>query len=561
MKKSKAFPHILGVIIALIVLAVICYFSCPALNIHNPGLWMLAALGILIYLVVSQLGGGHPVTVTGKNGQQINLPFGGNGKLFLIPLGILVLVAVISLFSGKLFHAKAYAAILPVQESDFATDLSESVNPDTIALMDTASARKLGDRKIGSLTHVVSQYDVAQEYTQIDYQGKPLKVAPLEYAGFFKWMNNKKNGATGYVTVNPVDMEASFVECEGMKYIPSAYFGQDAKRHMWSQFPTLMLENLHFEIDENGKPYYVASIIKKSIFLFGGKTVDGCVVMDPVTGKCTRYDLKDVPRWVDVVFEGDLICDQYNWHGLYQNGYANSLFAKKGCKQVTSYSVTDDEGYTTETMDFGYVAKDGDIWIYTGITSVNGDSSNIGFLLSNERTGESRFYPIAGADEKSAMAAAEGEVQEKRYKASFPSLINVAGEPTYIMVLKDSGGLVKQYAAVNVEQYSLVATADKLEDCLAKYKELFDIEEEPTPEPEPEQKPQPTTHSFTVAAVEHVVIDGNTVIYLMDDKGNLYYAKAADHEDMIFLKAGDPVTITVLDKEIQTCLIGPPTEE
>lgn len=559
MTKSKAFPHILGGIIALLVMAVICYFTCPALNIHNPGLWLLIALGIFIYLVVSHLKGGHEVTITAKNGQKITTPFHIRGKLFLIPIGILALVAIISLLSGKMFHAKSYAAILPVQESDFATDLSESISPDTIALMDTASARKLGDRKIGSLTHVVSQYDVAQEYTQIDYQGKPLKVAPLEYAGFFKWMNNKKSGATGYVTVNPVDMEASFVECAGMKYIPSAYFGQDAKRHMWSQFPTLMLENLHFEIDENGKPYYVASIIKKSIFLFGGKTVSGCVVMDPVTGKCTRYDLKDVPRWVDVVFEGDLICEQYNWYGLYENGYFNSLFAKKGCKQVTSCQSADTDGNIVDSIDFGYVAKDGDIWIYTGVTSVNGDSSNIGFLLSNERTGESRFYPIAGADEKSAMAAAEGEVQEKRYTASFPSLINVGGKPTYIMVLKDSGGLVKQYAAVNVEQYSLVATADKLEDCLAKYKKLFDIEEKPEPEPKPEPDVQPTTHEIEIAAVKYIDIDGDTYIYLIDTESNLYRAKAADHEEMLLLKEGDTVKITALGKEIQTCLIGPPT--
>ena len=554
MTKFKVFPHILGAGIALAVLAVIGYFTCPAINIHNPGLWLLVALGVFIYLLVSHAVGGHSVTVTAKNGQKITVPFEIKGKLFLIPLGILVLVGVISLLSGKMFHAKSYAAILTVQESDFATDLSESVSTETIALMDTASARKQGDRKIGSLTHVVSQYDVAHDYTQIDYQGKPLKVAPLEYAGFFKWMNNKKNGATGYVTVNPVDMEASFQECEGMKYIPSAYFGQDAKRHMWSQFPTLMLENLHFEIDEEGKPYYVASIIKKSIFLFGGKTVSGCVVMDPVTGQCTRYDLEDVPRWVDVVFDGDLICEQYNWYGLYENGYVNSLFAKKGCKQVTTCYSTDADGNEVESVDFGYVAKDGDIWIYTGVTSVNGDSSNIGFLLSNERTGESRFYPVAGADESSAMAAAEGEVQEKRYKASFPSLINVGGKPTYIMVLKDSGGLVKQYAAVNVEQYSLVATADNLEDCLAEYKALFADEEKPTPEPEPDK--EPTTHEITIAAVKYIDIDGDTYIYLIDTQNNLFRAKAADHEEMLLLGEGDTVTLTAIGKEIQTCEKG-----
>ncbi len=552
MTKSKWFPHVLGGGVALLVLAIICYLACPALNIHNPGLWLLVALGSLIYLLVSQTFSQirRPVTVVVKGGKSIALNVGGNAKLFLIPVGILALTALLALGGSEMFHAKAYANVLTIQESDFATDLSESVKTDTIALMDTASARMLGDREIGSLTQVVSQYDVANDYTQIDYQGKPLKVAPLEYAGFFKWMNNKNTGASGYVTVNPVDMEAAFQKCDGMKYIPSAYFGQDARRHIWSQFPTLILENLHFEINEEGKPYYVASVIEKSVFLFGGKTVSGCVVMDPVTGNCTRYELKDVPRWVDVVFDGNLICDQYNWHGLYQNGWFNSLFAKKGCKQVTTYSVVDEDGDEIDMADFGYVAKDGDIWIYTGITSVNGDSSNIGFLLSNERTGESRFYPIAGADEKSAMHAAEGEVQEKRYTASFPSLINVGGEPTYIMVLKDSGGLVKQYAAVNVKQYNLVATANSIDECLADYKALVGAEQKP----QPDETPETTTHTVTVAAIQHVVIDGNTYIYLLDGENALYRAKAADFESMIFLKEGDTVTLTCIGQDIQTCV-------
>ncbi|MBQ7088162.1 MAG: hypothetical protein IJN04_00765 [Clostridia bacterium] len=556
MTKSKAFPHILGVGIALLVLAIICYLTCPAINVHNPGLWLLVALGTLIYLVVSHLCRGFraPIVVTKKGSQHhIELDksairhIGADFRLYLIPVGILALMGLCALIGSEMFNAKAYANILTVTEGDFTTDLSESVGTDSIALMDTSSAQMLGDREIGSLSHVVSQYDVANAYTQIDYQGKPIKVAPLEYAGFFKWISNSATGATGYVTVDPVSMSASFKECEGMKYIPSAYFGQDAARHLWSQFPTLMLENLHFEIDEEGKPYYVASIIKKSIFLFGGKTVSGCVVMDPVSGACTRYDLKDIPRWVDVVFDGYLICDQYNWQGLYQNGWFNSLFAKKGCKQVTTYTQLDEEGYEVESTDFGYVAKDGDIWIYTGITSVNGDSSNIGFLLANERTGESHFYAIAGADEKSAMHAAEGEVQEKRYAASFPSLINVAGEPTYIMVLKDSGGLVKLYAAVNVEQYNLVATGGSLTECLTNYKELIGTEATPLPDA------AETTVSLTIASIQHVVIDGNTYLYLADESGNLYRAKAADHEEMLLLKEGDTVTLTVSGKEIKAC--------
>ena len=413
----------------------------------------------------------------------------------------------------------------------------ETMDTDSIALMDTASARRLGDREIGALADVVSQFNVSYSYTQIDYNGKPMKVAPLEYAGFFKWLSNKENGVKGYVAVDPVSMSASYENSEGMKYVPSAYFFENAARHLRIKHPTLMLENLHFEIDEEGKPYYIASIIDMSIGLFGGKTVSGCVALDPVSGETTRYALADIPRWIDVVFDGDLICEQYNWLGLYSNGFFNSVFAKKDCKQVTTYYGSESDDYAAG-VDYGYVARDGDIWIYTGITSVNGDSSNIGFLLANERTGESRYYPVTGADEKSAMMAAEGEVQEKGYRASFPSLINVDGHPTYIMVLKDSGGLVKLYAAVNVEQYNIVTAAATQSECIAKYKSLLGLSGAENPSGEASEI------TITIASVRDVVIEGNTYVYLIDTADNIYKAKVSSLEDILLLEKGDKVTLT-----------------
>ena len=332
-----------------------------------------------------------------------------------------------------------------------------------------------------------------------------------------------------------------------MKYVPSAFFSEDAYRYLWTKYPTLMLDNLHFEIDESGKPYYVASVIEKTIGLFGGKTVSGCIVLDPVSGETEKYDVADIPKWIDVVFYGDLICEQYNWYGMFQNGYMNSMFAKKDCKQVTTYYSSDDEADDeTPVSDYGYVAKDGDIWIYTGVTSVNGDSSNIGFLLANERTGESRYYSIAGADEKSAMAAAEGEVQEKGYQASFPSLINIDGHPTYIMVLKDSGGLVKLYATVNVEQYNIVTTATTQAECLKKYKAALGIESDEITEDVKEK-------TITITSIKYIDIDGNTYIYLIDEDNNIFKAKASTNENMLLLNVGDKVKLSYSGKTIISC--------
>lgn len=558
MKKSGIVPVITGLITGLVTALIVSlagfFISSTAINIHNPGFWVIVIFALFAAILAGRIAKGCKdfgwVTVSKKTGSKGRTKKYSEFRFsivpYILPIALTVIIIGAGIIGSTMFNATSYAKILKVNDSDFTADLSESVETDSIALMDTASARMLGDREIGALSDVVSQFDVSNDYIQIDYNGKPVKVSALEYAGFFKWMNNKE-GVKGYVTVDPVSMSASFEKSEGMKYIPSAYFLEDAKRHIWLEYPTLMTENLHFEIDESGKPYYVASIVNKTISLFGGKTVSGCIVLDPVSGETVRYDVADIPRWIDVVFYGDLICEQYNWYGMYQNGYMNSLFAKKGCKQVTTYSSEDDSSDETPVSDYGYVAKDGDIWIYTGVTSVNGDSSNIGFLLANERTGESRYYAIAGADEKSAMAAAEGEVQEKGYQASFPSLINVEGNPTYIMVLKDSGGLVKLYAAVNVEQYNIVTTAATQAECIAKYKAMLGISELQTPTDEMKNV------TVTIASVKYIDIDGNTYIYLIDTENNIFKAKASEHENMLLLEAGDTVELSCSGSKILSC--------
>ncbi len=555
MKKVKVFPYIIGAVVALLFLGLSLYFFCPALNVHNLGLWILVDISLFIFVIVERLAKGYKdfgwITVKQKKGSKGRskkfTKFNFDIKHYLAPVVFTVLIIIMGIVGSTVLNATTYAQIMKVTDADFSTDLAESVGTDSIALMDTASAQMLGDREIGALSDVVSQFNVSYDYTQIDYNGKPVKVSALEYAGFFKWMNNKNNGIKGYVTVNPVTMSASFEKSEGMKYVPSAYFSENAHRYLWTEYPTLMLDNLHFEIDESGKPYYVASVVEKTIGLFGGRTVSGCVVLDPVSGKTEKYNIEDTPKWIDVVFYGDLICEQYNWYGMFQNGYMNSMFAKKDCKQVTTYYSSDDESYDeTPVSDYGYIAKDGDIWIYTGVTSVNGDSSNIGFLLANERTGESRYYSIAGADEKSAMAAAEGEVQEKGYQASFPSLINIDGHPTYIMVLKDSGGLVKLYATVNVEQYNIVTTATKQAECIKKYKIALGIDSDEITEDVKEK-------TITVSSIKYIDIDGNTYIYLIDSDNNIFKAKASTNENMLLLNAGDKVKISYFGNTITLC--------
>ncbi len=548
MKKSVVWA--IDLIVFAVIAAGLYYFSCPAFNLKSKGFWFfVGTLLFILAVLLSATLGGFDIFKVKRNRVEMKLSKFGR-KLFLV-VGILILAEILlAVISSRFFHARAYSQILTVSEGSTA-DIPSVEGADAIALMDTASARKLGDREIGSLNEVVSQYELGYDYTQLNIDNRPVKVAPLSYAGFFKWVNNRDAGIPGYVSVDPVSMDASYTKLDqGMTYVPSGYFGDNLYRHIRFAYPTALFYDPHFEVDEEGNPWYVAPVYTYSIAVFGGEKVVGAILVNPVSGETYRYALADVPTWVDVVIPGDLICEQYNNYAQLQNGYWNSVIGQNGCRKVTESS--EEEG----SSDYGYIAMNDDIFIYTGVTSVNGDSSNIGFIIANERTGETRFIACSGADEFSAMSAAEGEVQEKGYWASFPSLITVDDTPTYIMVLKDKSGLVKMYACVNVQQYNMVVTSTSQADCIEKYRALLSgriTAEQANDDSLVMENPSDTDLSAyeekTVKVVRMETIDrnGNTWLYIVDENSNIYSAQYVDVIDMLLVEPGD--TITILEKD------------
>ena len=202
---------------------------------------------------------------------------------------------------------------------------------------------------------------------------------------------------------------------EGMKYTTAEHFSRNLYRHLRFQYPTFMFEEPVFEIDEDGTPYWVCAKKEKTIGLFGGTDNNGAVLVNAVTGE-SEY-LTEPPEWVDHVYSAELIIEQYDYYGMYHNGFINSILGQRDV--------------TVTTDGYNYIAEGDDVYLYTGVTSVGGDESNVGFLLSNQRTKETKYYPCAGATEYSAMDSAEGQVQNLRYTATFPLLLNVAELPTY----------------------------------------------------------------------------------------------------------------------------------
>ncbi|MDE6433313.1 MAG: hypothetical protein K2L07_03710 [Lachnospiraceae bacterium] len=541
-KEKKAGGYVAATILSVLWLGINYYIYYPVINVQSTEFWNWLLIHSIVVSIIFIFFG-----IIGRNDHK-KISFHDNfiyfrhglGRVQLILLvGIPVFCTLVLFFGGlagsTFFNAKRYASLMPVEQRDFTEDIPESENVDNIALMDTNSARVFGNRKIGSLSDVVSQFEVEVDYTQINISSKPMKVANLRYASFFKYLNNKSEGIPGYVAVNPVNSDAEYIKLsEGMKYVPSGYFNNNIFRHVQMHNPTRIIEGCYFEVDDVGKPYYICPVLYARVGLFSGMDVKGAILCDPVSGDMEYYDVEDVPSWVDRVYDGDLLEQKFNWYGELSGGFFNSIIGQKGCIRATD--------------DYGYKTIGDDVWIYTGVTSVNGDASNVGFIMVNQRTSEARYYTISGAEEYSAMSSAEGAVQEKNYRASFPSLINVMGVPTYIMVLTDNGGLVKMYAMVNVEQYNMVVTAESQEELFSKYKKLLANNENKNNGAEGEEA-LVKEKEIIVSEMEYITMEGETYVYMKDETGDVYKMLFAQDESVIKVSVGDRVLVQYDENE------------
>ena len=504
------------------------YVTLPALNPHAGEFYSFLGLLCAVYVVCVFLLSGAPhdnVIRTPKEKLREWLKF---IKSRCLPVGLLfvavvVIAAVGNVVSMPLLRAAAYRDLLTVQTGDFASDVAQ-ISFNEIPTLDRTSAEFLGDRQMGTLSDMVSQFEYSGDSTQINYQGRPVRVAPIAYADLFKWLTNRGQGLPAYVVVDMVTQEATVTRLpQGMKYSFSEPLNRNIVRHLRFHYPTMMFSTPEFEIDENGHPWWIAPRVVKTIGLFGGTDIQGAVLVDAVTGQSQYY--KEVPTWVDTLYVPELIMQQYDYHGTLVHGFINSLLGQRDV--------------TITTDGYNYIAMNDDVYAYTGVTSANADQSNLGFLLCNMRTKETHFYEAPGATEAAARASAEGVVQDLGYVSTFPLLLNIAGEPTYFIPLLDNTNLVKSYAMVNVAQYQLVATGATVSACEQTYIQMLSDKGVTTPEELPK-----TQASGTIAEIRSAVLSGSTYYFLRLEGETVFYAlSAAQDRQAVTLNVGDRITL------------------
>ncbi|MCI8758100.1 MAG: CvpA family protein [Oscillospiraceae bacterium] len=514
---------LINLAVTLAVGLVYFYVNLPPINLQAPEFHTFVLLLCVIYC-------GCAVLTSGFQGQGVKGYFQFLKRQCLVPVAVAVLSLLLciggSVVGSVIFRAKDYAQLLPIQVGDFAAEVDE-ISYDQIPMLDRQSAERLGDRKLGELSDMVSQFDVVNDYTQINYRGRPVRIATLTYMDLIKWFTNRSDGLPAYLLIDMVTQNVELVRLEeGIKYTNVEHFGRNLYRHLRFHFPTYLFAQPVMEIDEEGVPYWICPRLVRTIGLFGGTDVKGAVLVNAITGECAYYE--QVPDWVDNLYPADLIVQQYDYYGMYHNGFLNSLFGQRDV--------------TVTTDDYNYIAMGDDVWVYTGVTSIGGDQSNIGFILTNQRTKESHFYSCAGATEHSAMDSAEGMLQNLKYKATFPLLLNVGGQPTYFMAMKDNAQLVKKYAMVNVRQYQVVATGDTVAECEQNYLSMLSqngIVESGTGLAGTE------TVEGAVAEIRSAVMEGNSYYFIRLIGGDVFYSVcAADQPLAVIVSPGDQVSIT-----------------
>lgn len=523
MKKSLIIRIVATTLFALLLF----YIMIPAINLKNPGFWGYLLIVFLFYKTTAIINI-KDIFIVNPNKLSVKA-----FRSYIVVFVIFLIIMGINFMVSPLMDAKGYSKRIVIDDStSFADDVAE-VDYDAIPLLDKSSSQKLGDRVMGQMSELVSQFYVSDLYTQINYNDDIIRVTPLEYASIIKYFTNRDEGVKGYITVNSVTGKTELVKLEdGMKYMPSALFNENLERKLRFLYPTEIFDEFNFEIDNEGNPYWIVPTVEyKGIGV--RKEINGVIIFNPITGDSKKYSVKDVPSWVDHVYNANLIIEQIDNWGAYQDGFLNSIFGQKGVVKTT-------EGYN-------YTVMNDDVYLYTGITSVSSDQSNIGFILCNMRTKETHFYSVAGAEEYSAMASAEGQVQQMKYEASFPLLINLNNRPTYLMSLKDDAGLVKMYAFVDVVDYQKVVVTDAslgIKQASSNYLNNFT--------PDSVDESQLINKKIKIASISMATVNGNSYYYITDTESKKYKISInVDSNRIPFLKVGDEIDISyAIEKDV-----------
>ena len=548
--KKRTFLTLL--LLELVWLGFTLWFILPAWNIQSALFWsvgishILIVAGLLMMLIPKLFNSPfftrQRIFGYRKNGQKYTQKFAlvealkeGRWVIAIVPITI-VFSMVVGLFNGiagaKIFRASDYQQLLDVTLSDtttFNTDFALDGNELILPIIDKDVAYK---RAQAQLLSYGAQYTIAYEYfTLINVQREDgnhlVRVAPLEYASSIVALNRYNSGSVGYVEVDVGLGTARLVEVSGgMPYVTSAWLNHKVERHLRFNHPTKLFNEYRFEIDDQGNPYWIVPTYRNAISMFSGPVGEGVIVLNAVSGVSQYFDLGDEPTWIDRSVDDTILAEQANNYLYYKEGWLNATFGQR----LNVFQLSD--GYN-------YFIKGNTTYYISGINSPNeADQTTVGFMAINLSTGQATSYPVSGITEMRAIEIVESDVRvsAQQLTASWPILVNLAGIPTYFVVMRND---------IQTEYYSFIDVATganvsmKSSIALSRAEYLDKLAESGMIETE--------LLNATVTVDRVLVIPGeDRVEFTVTDSafsGTYFVVSMSLNTDARFLQSGDVITI------------------
>ena len=522
------------VIVALILLILSLYWTMPVFNYGFWGLPFYVVLFLLVFILKPLFNSSTPLVQVSPKGEatwnkidlKINKYLSGAVILCVVYATVLPFIT-----SWSLFRNQSYRNL--IGNVEIGTNFKHHMTPismDKIRVVDQDLAYNLGDKVLGAQSGLGSQVTLG-EFTIQKVNDQLYWVAPLLHSGFFKWNKNGK-GTPGYVMVNATnERDVKLVQQVGgksirIKYQSEAFFSDNLYRHIYlNGHCTEGLTDFTFEINDQGVPYWVVTKFQKKVGFYGSDAVS-VLVVNAATGVINEYPMSNVPIWIDRIQPEQFIEEQLNDWGEYVHGYWN--FSNENKLKIT-------EGLT---LVYG---EDNKSYWYTGLTSVGSDESTVGFVLVDTRTKKAIWYKQSGATESAAQNSAMGKVQEKGYEATMPTPYNINNIPTYVMTLKDKAGLVKMYAMVAIEDYTIVGVGNTLMETLMAYRNAFNTSGNRLNTQSLSQK---RTKLALITRINTDVKNGNSYYYFkVDDVAKTFVGTTQISNDFPLSMVGDSVEI------------------
>lgn len=335
----------------------------------------------------------------------------------------------------------------------------------TLRMANKIANKVLGEKHNG--IQVSSQYELNLNNASIQMMGSELMwVLPLDYAGFFKWM--EQSSIPGYVLVSATNTnaQAKLVLDYKITVSSSAYLMDNIERIVYLK-SGLREVDTHFEIDDSGKPYYISSVQTPNTWYTDFRT-SKIFITDAQTAEVKEFEnfeemLKLFP-WVDGVQSGQHIEERINYYGSLQDGWLNSIFTQSNVNKVTTYN----------NQKLWLVNVGGVMHYFTGMTSVNAkDQSLVSGILVNALSGEAMEVSLSGVmDENGAVSVLDSSLgaDSMRWEPVLPMPFFINGEFYWGSSIVSDSGIFQKAGIVKGDDQSKVYFGATFEEAVSKIK-------------------------------------------------------------------------------------------